>query len=151
MQAWVENSFRALRPGRGWRPPAGAQSQRDPTATPGPHGFILLSLMSRSISNCLWSTRSRNAFLSMYLQGAEQRWCEQHLWLGQGDTKVWAEGRGACLHRPALCIGHLQMLSTARKEASTKSTLLLVYAMQLNFNALCCKPLPRTARGCATN
>lgn len=32
-----------------------------------------------------------------------------------------------------------------------KSTLLLIDGMQLNFNVLCCKPLPQIAQGCATN
>ena len=34
--------------------------------SPSHQGFILLSLRSRSISNCLWSTRSRKAFRSIY-------------------------------------------------------------------------------------
>lgn len=94
MQDWVENSFCARRPGGGWHPPAGAQGQWDPTAIPSPQGFILLSLMSRSISNCLWSTRSRNAFLSMYLWGAEAEVVLAASVTGTRGPKGTARGKG---------------------------------------------------------
>lgn len=77
---------------------------------PSHQGFILLSLRSRSISNCLWSTRSRKAFRSIYLEGNEKDTRQQD------PVRGYASPALSCPPRWAAPLGQQDCCVTANAE-----------------------------------